>query len=57
VLFWVTPFVAIAAAISRWSGPYKSEFLNDHARWTALLLWTAVWAIIFLSGRARDARD
>jgi hypothetical protein len=50
------PYIAVAAAISAWGGPYKSPFLNDHARWTAVLFWTALWATLYLSGRARDPR-
>jgi hypothetical protein len=57
LLFWITPYIAVAAAISGWAGPYKSPFLNEHARSTALLLWTALWATVFLSARARNARD
>jgi hypothetical protein len=57
LLFWIMPYIAVAAAISGWAGPYKSPFLNDHARWTVLLLWTALWAAAFLSGRAGKSRD
>jgi len=57
LLFWIMPYIAVGAAIWAWAGPYKSPFLNDHARWTALLLWSALWAAAFLSGRVRDAGD
>jgi hypothetical protein len=55
-LFWIVPFVAVAAAISAWHGPYRSEFLNQLVRWSALLLWWLVWGQLFLSAHDRDSR-
>jgi len=55
LLFWIVPFVAVAAVIAAWHGPYRSEFLNQLVRWSALFLWWVVWGQLFLSAYSRDS--
>lgn len=55
LLFWLTPYFALGAAILAWHGPYRSEFLNQHARWSLFLFWSGCWAVMFLRSRMRDA--
>jgi hypothetical protein len=61
VLFWVIPYVALAAALTTWSGPYASEFLNRHARLSLLIGLTVLWVTLYASRRAtqqgRERRD
>jgi hypothetical protein len=47
------PYMAVAAAVLAWSGPYDSEFLNRHARWTLLIGLSIFWLTLLASGRAR----
>lgn len=52
LLFWVIPYIALAAALSTWAGPYASEFLNRHARLTLLIGLTVAWITLYASRRA-----
>jgi hypothetical protein len=52
LLFWVIPYIALAAALTTWTGPYASEFLNRHARLTLLIGLTVAWITLYASRRA-----
>jgi hypothetical protein len=56
LLFWVTPYIAVAAALTTWNGPYASGFLNRHARITALIGVTIAWITLYASRRANPPR-
>ncbi len=53
ILFWIMPWVAVTAATLAWRGPYASEFLNQHARWTLTVVEAGLWACLYLSARLR----
>jgi hypothetical protein len=50
LLLWAIPYVAVAAAVLAWAGPYESEFLNWHARWLLVLCFTVLWVSVLASG-------
>jgi hypothetical protein len=57
ILFWITPYLALGATILAWRGPYRSEFLNQHARWTLFLFWSGAWTTLFLRAHIRKSRE
>lgn len=46
LLFWTVPYVALAALIVSWKGPYDKDFLNANAKSGALMVLTQVWVSI-----------
>ena len=56
ILFWITPYVAMGATILAWHGPYLSEFLNRHVRWSLFLFWSGAWAALFLRAHMRNSQ-
>jgi hypothetical protein len=52
LLFWVMPYIALAAALTTWSGPYASAFLNRTARISAFIGLTIAWITLYASRRA-----
>jgi hypothetical protein len=57
LLFWVIPYIAVVAALTTWSGPYSSGFLNRHARISVLIGVTIAWITLYASRRASRPRD
>jgi hypothetical protein len=57
LLFWVMPYVALAAALTTWTGPYSSGFLNRTARTSALIGLTIAWITLYASRRAARRDD
>ena len=57
LLFWVMPYIALAAALTNWSGPYSSGFLNRHARMSAFVALTIAWVTLYASRRAARRDD
>jgi hypothetical protein len=52
LLFWVMPYIAAVGALTTWSGPYVSGFLNRHARISAIIGLTIAWVTLYASRRA-----
>jgi hypothetical protein len=57
LLFWVIPYIAVVAALTTWSGPYSSGFLNRHARISVLIGVTIAWITLYASRRASRPHD
>jgi hypothetical protein len=57
LLFWVMPYIAVVAALTTWSGPYSSGFLNRTARTSALIGVTIAWVTLYASRRASRPHD
>ena len=47
------PYMALAAAVMAWSGPYASDFLNGHARASVLIALTIFWITLLASRVAK----
>jgi len=55
ILWWVVPYVAIAAAIMGWSGSYEEDFLNANAKASSLTILTQFWLGMYMASRFRAA--
>lgn len=55
ILWWVVPYVAIAAAIVGWNGAFKESFLNENAKAVALTILTQFWCSMYMGSRFRAA--
>ncbi|MGD9723932.1 MAG: hypothetical protein AB7O59_20510 [Pirellulales bacterium] len=55
VLMWVVPYVALAAWIVAWTGPYEQDFLNANVKCGALVILTQIWVSAFMIRQTLNA--
>lgn len=55
ILWWVVPYVAIAAAIVGWNGAFKESDLSESAKAGGLMLLTQLWCGLYTGSRFRAA--